>query len=242
MTEISRAGADAAPDLNTTVTGQDRRTLDGIFRHPLAHNLAWREVLALFRVIGGAEEKANGDLVFSAGGEHMTVKSHHTKDLTGQVVIDLRHLLTHAGWSASGSAPSAADAPSQPHRLIVVIDHAGARIYRIEQAGGGKDAVVAHDPKHVPHHLEHGMHDADRDETDPEDERFFDRIVDAVSSGGEIVVIGHGKGQSNEADHLSSYLKGHHSQTYARIVREIVADIPHLTTPELLRVGLDAFG
>jgi len=59
---------------------------------------------------------------------------------------------------------------------------------------------------------------------------------------GEIVVIGHGKGQSNEADHLSAYLRAHHKETYARIVREIVADLPHMTTPELLDLGRHAFG
>jgi hypothetical protein len=39
--------------------------------------------------------------------------------------------------------------------------------------------------------------------------------------------------------HLSAYLQAHHKQTYARIVREIVADLPHPTTPEL---GSHAFG
>jgi hypothetical protein len=66
-------------------------------------------------------------------------------------------------------------------------------------------------------------------------------VADAVAAGGEIVVIGHGKGQSNEADHLSAYLQAHHKPTWARIVREIVADLPHLTTPELLELGRHAF-
>jgi len=105
----------------------------------------------------------------------------------------------------------------------------------------GADGVTAYDPKHLLHHLERKMRDADRDETYPEDEQFFEQVADAVSAGGEIVVIGHGKGQSNEADHLSAYLKTHHKQTYARIVREIVADLPHLTTPELLDLGRHAF-
>ena len=62
-----------------------------------------------------------------------------------------------------------------------------------------------------------------------------------MSTGGRIVVISHGKGQSNEADHLSAYLQAHHKSIHARIVREIVADLPHLTTPELLTLGRNAF-
>jgi hypothetical protein len=55
-------------------------------------------------------------------------------------------------------------------------------------------------------------------------------------------VIDHGNGQSNEADHLSAYLQAHHEPIHDRIVREIVADLPHLTTPELLDLGRRAFG
>ena len=85
------------------------------------------------------------------------------------------------------------------------------------------------------------MRHADRDEIYPDDTLFFEQVANAVSAGGEIVLIGHGNGQSNEADHLSGYLQTRHKQTYARIVREIVADLSHLTTPELLDLGRKAF-
>jgi hypothetical protein len=55
-------------------------------------------------------------------------------------------------------------------------------------------------------------------------------------------VLGHGKGQSNEANHLSAFLQAHHKATHARIVREIVADLPHLTAPALLDLGRHALG
>jgi hypothetical protein len=231
----------ATSNLNAAVTGVDRRTLDAIFRHPLAHNLSWREVVNLFTAIGGSEEKHNGEFVFQAGDQTLAMKKPHTKDLTGPEVMDLRHFLKRSGWSPSASAaPELDGAEGAPH-LIVVIDHAGAKVYKIDRSVDGAHGVTAYDPKHLLHHLERKMRDADRDETYPEDEQFFEQVADAVSAGGEIVVIGHGKGQSNEADHLSAYLKTHHKQTYARIVREIVADLPHLTTPELLDLGRHAF-
>jgi len=242
MTELRDHLKDAAaPNLNEAVTGVDRRTLDAIFRHPLSHNVAWREVVNLFAAIGGAEEKHNGEFVFRAGDETMTMKKPHTKDLTGPDVLDLRHFLAHTGWSPDAPPPPKADAATPAPSLIVVIDHAGAKVYRIDRSADGGQGVTAYDPQHLLHHLEHKTRDEDRDETYPQDERFFEQVAEAVSAGGEIVVIGHGKGQSNEADHLSAYLQAHHKQTYASIVREIVADLPHLTTPELLDLGRHAF-
>jgi hypothetical protein len=232
--------AAAALAQSAAVTGVDRRTLDAIFRHPLSHNLSWREVVNLFTAVGGAEEKHNGEFAFRAGDETLAMKRPHSKDLTGPEVIDLRRFLTRAGWSPS-ALPSLADADAAPTSgLIVVIDHAGAKVYRIDPSTDDGQGVMADDPRRLLHHLERKRHDEDRDETYPDDELFFEQVANAVASGGEIVVIGHGKGQSNEADHLTAYLKAHHKQTAARIVREIVADLPHLTTPELLDLGRHA--
>jgi hypothetical protein len=232
----------ATSNLSATVTGVDRRTLDAIFRHPLSHNLSWREVVALVAAIGAAEEKQNGEFLFQAGAEDLTMKKPHGKDVTGPDVIELRHFLTRAGWSPDASATTRVAPAADALGLIVVIDHAGAMVYRIDPSADDKHGVTSYDPKHLLHHLERKMRDEDRDETYPDDERYFERIAAAVASGAKIVVIGHGKGQSNEADHLSAYLKAHHKETYARIVREIVADISHLTTPELLQLGRHAFG
>jgi hypothetical protein len=243
MNHHHNAGRDAAQsNLSATVTGAHRRTLDAIFRHPLAHNLSWREVVSLFSVIGEAEEKPNGEFEFLAAGERLAMKKPHTKDRTGTEVMDLRHFLTRSGWSPNASTPPQAGAGPRGESLIVVIDHAGAKVYRIDWSVDDGRGESAHDAQHLLHHLERKAHDADRDETYPRDERFFEQVASAVSGGGEIVVIGHGKGQSNEADHLSAYLQAHHKLTYARIVREIVADLPHLTTPELLDLGRHAFG
>ena len=232
----------ATTNLSAAVTGVDRRTLDAIYHHPLSHNLSWREVVNLFTAIGGAEEKHNGEFAFRAGDETLVMKKPHNKDLTGPDVMDLRHFLTRTGWSPSASAHPNAKAAASAPSLIVIIDHDGAKVYQIDRSIDAGHGVTSYDPKHLLHHLERKMRDEDRDETYPEDERFFEQVANALSAGSEIVVIGHGKGQSNEADHLSAYLQSHHKQTYARIVHEIVADLPHLTTPELLELGRHAFG
>ena len=225
---------------SASVSGHDRRALDAIFRHPLSHNLSWREVVILFKSIGDADERRSGDYLFRIGDDSFLTKRPHDKNLSGQDVMDLRHFLTRAGWSPEGG-PSAGSGP-EAHELdlIVVIDHAGARVYRIDgSVAEGRELASDHD-RHLVHHLERARRDEDRDELYPDDEAFFEGVAAVLASAGKIVLISHGKGQSNEGGHLGAYLLKHHKGVHARIVREIVADIPHLTPPELLRLGRDA--
>jgi hypothetical protein len=237
MTEL-QDGRHNAPSLNLNATekGQKRRTLDAVFRHPLTHNLEWREVIALIDSIGSVTEKHDGEFLLEAGDQRLSVKRPHGKDIEGPDVIALRHFLTRAGWSPE--AAPVAEAPSPHLATIIVIDHAGAKIYQVAEPDDAiRQPVVVEASQHVLHDVDRKQHDADRDEIYPQDERFFEAITRAIAPGGQIVIIGHGKGQSNEGDHLRVYLDKHHKAVCARIAREIVADLPSLTTPELLALG-----
>jgi len=243
LTYLNQSASGAiASDLALAETGADRRTLEAIFQHPLSHNLAWREVVALMGAVGEAQEKANGEFLFRVGDERLSMKKPRHKDLTGPDVMDLRHFLTRAGLTPNTPGAARSEPAAEAIGLIVVIDHAGAKVYRIDRSADDAQGVIPFDPQHLLHHLERKRRDEDRDETYPDDEHFFEQVATAVSSGGEIVVIGHGKGQSNEADHLIAYLESHHKEIRERIVREIVADLSHATTPELLQLGRHAFG
>ena len=61
-----------------------------------------------------------------------------------------------------------------------------------------------------------------------------------MTGSGRIVVVGHGKGQSREADHLMADLKAHHGAVHARIASEIVAYLPHTTVPQLVQLARNA--
>lgn len=224
-------------NLNAAEKGQRRITLDAVFQHPLAHNLEWREVIALIDSIGAVTEKHDGEFLLEAGNQRLSVKRPHGKDIEGPDVIELRHFLTRAGWSPE--AAPVAEAHSPHFATIIVIDHADAKIYQVAEPDDDpiRQPVVVETSQHLLHDVDRKQHDADRDEIYPQDERFFEAIIRAIPPGGQIVIIGHGKGQSNEGDHLRVYLDKHHKAVCARIVREIVADLPSLTPPELLALG-----
>jgi hypothetical protein len=227
----------------TEVTGANRRTLDAIFRHPSAHNLEWSHVVALIDKIGEVDEKANSEFVFAVSGERHMLHKPHTKDLTGSEVSDLRHFLIKAGWSADGASHVHVDTGPDTTGLMIVVDHHEAKIYQIDVTSGdmSKHEIKPYDPHHFLHHLTHKDQSRERGQRAPEDPTFYQRIAQAVTTGGQIVVVGHGEGKSNASAHLMEYLRLHHHEIYRRVVREVAADLSSDTSPQLLDIARQAF-
>ncbi|MGO9991795.1 MAG: hypothetical protein ACLPTF_04670 [Steroidobacteraceae bacterium] len=243
-THESDSGQKPASQGRTAIHGTHLRTLEALFRHPPAHNLEWMDVVALIEKIGVVHEKGGNKFSFDVGGAHYLMHKPHTKELTSSEVVDLRHFLQRAGWSPD--APSQATAHPEPAAptLMVVLDHHGARIYRIDAASGdaSKQKITPYDPHHFLHHLTHKEQSREQGQRAPEDAGFYKRIADALAAGGRIVVVGHGTGKSDAAQHLTEYLRTHHHETYQRIVREIAADLSAITTPQLLALAEQALG
>jgi len=243
-TTESGGGQNAAPHGSTGLHGAHLRTLEALFRHPPAHNLEWMDVVSLIGRIGTAEEKSNNKFSFEVGGQHYLMPKPHSKELTSTEVVDLRHFLQHAGWSPGAPSQAAARPESPPLTLMVVVDHHGAKIYRIDPAAAdaSKRQITPYDPHHFLHHLTHKDQSREQGQRAPEDAGFYQRISEALAAGGRIVVVGHGTGKSNAAEHLSEYLRTHHSETYERIVLEIGADLSAATAPQLLALAERALG
>jgi hypothetical protein len=229
---------------HTALHGAHLRTLEALFRHPTAHNLEWMDVVALIEKIGVVQEKGDNKFSFDVGGEHYLMHKPHTKDLTSSEVVDLRHFLQRAAWSPEEPSQAAAHPETPPPTLMVVVDHHGAKIYRIDLASddASKREITPYDPHHFLHHLTHKDQLREQGQRAPEDADFYKRIGDALAAGGRIVVVGHGTGKSNAAAHLTEYLRTHHRETYQRIVHEIEADLSAVTTPQLLALAEQALG
>jgi hypothetical protein len=237
-------GQRAASEGRVALHGAHRRTLEALFRHPAAHNLEWMDVVALIEKIGAVHQKADNRFAFDVGAEHHLMHKPHAKDLTSSEVVDLRHFLQRAGWSPESPSQAAARPEPAALSLMVVVDHHGARIYRIDVAAAdaSKHEIRPYDPHHFLHHLTHKGESREQGQRAPEDTDFYKSIADALAAGGRIVVVGHGTGKSNAAEHLTEYLRTHHPETYQRVVREIDADLSAATTPQLLELAEQALG
>jgi hypothetical protein len=241
-TDITYDDTSVAARNLSAVTGSHRRTLDAIFRHPMAHNLEWDDVVGLIGKIGDAHERHSSEFVFEVDGHCHVMRKPHDKDLTGSEVMEVRHFLMQTGSSPEPSAQTAANPDPAAPSLMIVVDHHGAKIFQVDIASGdaSEDVIRPYDPHHFLHHLAHKDQSRERGQRAPEEPAYYERIADAVAAAGKIIVVGHGKGKSNAAHHLTQYLKSHHRETYRRIVREIPMDLSAITTAQLLDLARQA--
>lgn len=224
------------------LAGSHSKTLEAIFRHPLVHSLEWSDVVALIEKIGGVDQKANNEATFEVAGERHRFHKPHTKDLPGSEVIELRKFLQRAGWSPEAPPQSASDRSPVVPSVMVVVDHHEARLYAISSTSteDSKLEIKPYDPHHFLHHLTHKDQSREQGQRAPEDPSFYERIAQAISTDGRIVVVGHGTGKSNAAHNLTEYLRSHHPETHRHVVRELVADLSSVTPLQLLEIAQQA--
>ncbi len=92
--ETSMASTPAPPHLNN----HHRGTLDKIFAHPAGHNIEWPAVLSLLEVVGTVEAGHDGRYLVTLGAETETLEKPRHKDIDTQQVVDLRRMLSNAGY------------------------------------------------------------------------------------------------------------------------------------------------
>ena len=80
------------------LSGHHRTTLAQIMRHPVSHNIEWNAVLSLLEAIGSVTQTHDGKVTVAVGGQAHTYERPRGKDLDEQQVVDLRRLLTSAGF------------------------------------------------------------------------------------------------------------------------------------------------
>jgi hypothetical protein len=79
-----------------------RDTVAKIFQHPASHNIEWRAVLSLLEVVGTVEQRHDGKVTVTVGTETETLQRPRDKDIDTQALVDLRRMLSNAGYSPSG--------------------------------------------------------------------------------------------------------------------------------------------
>ena len=77
-----------------------RDTLLQIFQHPTSHNIEWNDVLSLLEAVGSVEQHHDGKYAVTLGGEAQFLTRPKHKDIDVQQVVDLRRMLTSAGYRA----------------------------------------------------------------------------------------------------------------------------------------------
>jgi hypothetical protein len=75
-----------------------RNTLRQLFQHPVSHNIGWPAVLSLLESVGSVTEQPHGKLVVVIGSETEYFDPPVHKDIDTQTVVNLRRMLSSAGY------------------------------------------------------------------------------------------------------------------------------------------------
>lgn len=81
-----------------SLNNHHRDTLLRIFQHPTSHNIEWLDVASLLAVVGSVDEHRDGKFEVRLGSEKHFLDRPKHKDIDVQMVVDLRHMLTIAGY------------------------------------------------------------------------------------------------------------------------------------------------
>jgi hypothetical protein len=84
------------------LSNHERTVLRQIFQHPVSHNVEWRSVLSLLETVGSVTENHHGKLQVTLGSETEFLDPPVHKDVDVQMVVDLRRMLSNAGYGAEG--------------------------------------------------------------------------------------------------------------------------------------------
>ena len=222
-------------DRGSYMPAADRRTLDAIFHHPIPHNLSWMDTLRLLAHLGSAEVKADSKYSLTINGHHLVFHKPHGKHLDAREVTELRHYLASAGVSPQnpyGTVPTAERASVD---VVALIDHHGAKLYRIHLASTQPGEMVRpYDPHHFLHHLHHRDELREQGQRPPEDLTFYDRVAEALRDADRIVVLSHGTGVTNASQILAERLKKQHPNVYSRIVKQVSINTSDMTEAEVI--------
>lgn len=195
----------------------------------LPHNLSWSEAIELVVHLGEVQQHGNDEFEFHVGNQRAFFKRPHSHDLDLEEVSRLRKFLKEAATIVHGREQPI------PGRMIVVIDHHAAHVYR--HLGGSRQAdehkVEPYDPFNFHHHLIHRKEAHYRGERVPEADSFYEEIAKDITSASEIVLIGHATGKSSAAEFLGEYLKTHHPEVSRRVIATENADLSAVTEPEI---------
>ena len=84
------------------LSNHHRNTLRQIFQHPVSHNIEWHAVVSLLETVGSVEQRG-GKVAVTIGSQTEYLDPPAHKDIDAQAVVDLRRLLSSAGYGADAT-------------------------------------------------------------------------------------------------------------------------------------------
>ena len=222
--------------MNSTasLTGSHLRTYQSIFHHPVPHNLACCDVIALLEWLGSVTKEPNGNLKVTRNGQSLVLQPPHTNAVAEKdEIMALRQFLIR-------SDAASPEIKQEGTHWLLVIEHHEARIYRLDMAGASLRRISPHEPDDY-FRPAHNSQDFSRGQEKPGSNSYFEPVAMALQGAGQILLFGCGTGMSSEMVQFMAWVKQHHPAVARRIVYSLVVDESHLTEGQLLERAREFF-
>lgn len=92
----------SSPVQQPHLSNHHRNTLRQIFQHPTSHNIEWNAVVSLLEAVGSVAERHDGKVAVTVGPDKEFLDPPLQKDIGSQMVVDLRRMLSDAGYGPDG--------------------------------------------------------------------------------------------------------------------------------------------
>lgn len=221
--------------------------LRAIFSHPIQHNLRISEIEALLSQLGATLEHCSDHRlkVELASGERLVLHAAsglHHPHLDEEGILRLRRFLQQAGFTPE-QQNTARDGVhgDQARRLVIHLDHHGARLWWLEGADLSQSDLRPHELWGSGQRLSH-RHDRDQaGQRAPVDFAYLQQLKQAMANADRVLLLGHGHGQSDLRQLLRDQLQQHHPELLSR-VEELPIDDTACSDAELLAAAKAHFG
>jgi hypothetical protein len=147
-----------------------------LLRGELPRSLHWSDALELIGHLGEVQPQGGDEFAFVVGAEREVFKRPQTPEIGVDEVSRLRRFLKQAG---SESPPTQF---VQPCRMVVVVDHHAAHIFRDLGESRPTDEVTIepYDPYHFHNHSVHRKEAHYQGDRVPEETSFYEEVVTAL--------------------------------------------------------------
>lgn len=225
---------------------QHEQTIKALFSHPLQHNIRISDVEAMCQMLNAKVEHlsdnrlklqlASGKRIVIPAGED---KQHSVLDESS--VMRIRKLLEEAGITPEHSEPATQGTQEDQSKYLVIhLDHRGAKLWWLRGNEIETTNLEAHGVWSTHQRLTN-RHDRDiAGQRAPLDYEYLRELSEAVVQANRVVVLGHGKGNSDMRSLLKAYIEKHHPNEKHKIEIISLDDTAH-SENELLRIAQEHF-
>jgi hypothetical protein len=213
------------------LNSHDQHTYDAVLRHPTSGNIEWKGLISLCRHLGDVVDEPNGKFKFTRNGHSVTLEPH-SKDVDKEIITHLRSFLR------STDIPNLSS--KDPLQVLLVIDHAEARVYRSEAPDSKAVHIEPGDPRGWNRHV-HTHHSYARPPASEPHHEFYKEVICALAGAEQVLVFCAGSGSSHESDYLLQELYRLDPVLSEHVIDVKKLDLSHMTEGEILEKAREIF-